>query len=90
MANPVAEATVGAGNYVLRADQLREPEQALGDQFGVLDDVGCVPHHAGHQRRAIRQSHVLPERPLVLVPWVGRLDRVAARWDLQDEVDDVP
>src|SRR5262249_38745202 len=38
--NPTAEAAVGAGDDVLPAHPVSEANDALGDQLGVLDQVG--------------------------------------------------
>ena len=72
------EAAVGAGDDVLAADQLGEPHDALGDQLGMLDDVGGVADDAGDQHRALRQLDVLPHLPLVLVARVGPLEHEGA------------
>ena len=36
------EAAVGAADHVLAADELGQPDDALGDQLGMLDDVRVV------------------------------------------------
>ncbi|WP_406688481.1 hypothetical protein REH65_18625 [Saccharopolyspora sp. ID03-671] len=55
----------------------------------MLDDVGVVRDHARDELLAVRQLHLLPHPPLVLVPRVGLFHRVGTGADLQDQVDDV-
>ena len=73
----LAEAAIGAGDDVLFADQRGVLHQPLGDQLGVLDQVRRVADDARHERLAVRQLDVLPDRPIVLVARVRRLDRDA-------------
>jgi hypothetical protein len=42
-----AEAAVGGRDDVVPADRLGVPGDAVGDEFGVLDDVDGVADHAG-------------------------------------------
>jgi hypothetical protein len=42
------KSAVGAGDHVLAPDQTGKPRDALGDQLGMLDDVGGVADHAGN------------------------------------------
>jgi hypothetical protein len=48
------KAAMGAGNDVVAPDQPRQPHDTLADEFGMLDDVGGVAGHAGHQHLACR------------------------------------
>ena len=72
-----------------RPDELRDAHEALGDEFGMLDDVGVMGDDAGDQHASLGQADVLPQRPLVLVARVGLLDQVVAGGDLEYEIDDV-
>src|SRR6516225_133268 len=47
--DPAAEAAIGAGNYVLTADDRRVAQDAVGDELRVLDKVGSVADDARHQ-----------------------------------------
>ena len=76
-------------HHSLRPDQPREPDEALGDELRVLDDVRVVGDDAGDEHLAVRQLDVLPQPPLVLVARVGLLDQVVAGAHLEDEVDHV-
>ncbi len=84
-----AEAAVSGRDDVLPPDRLGVPGDPVRDDFRVLDDVGGVADHAGQDDLALGQLHVPPHFPLVLVPDVGRLERVGARVDLQHDVNDV-
>src|SRR5712691_3544320 len=55
----------------------------------MLDDVAAVRYDAGHQELLRRKRHALPNVVLVLVPRVGRLERVRPSVHLEDQVDEV-
>jgi hypothetical protein len=44
-----AQAAVGAGDDVFLADDSSERDQAIGDQFRVLDELGGVPDNTRNQ-----------------------------------------
>src|SRR3954467_3134728 len=83
------EAAVRACDHVLAPDEAGQPDDALGDEFGMLDDVGGVTDHAGNQRRILRQLELFPQSPFMLVARIGELDRVSAGAYLQHEVGDI-
>ena len=72
-----------------RPDQPGDAHDALGDQLRMLDHVGGVADHAGHQHAALGQLHLLPHAPFVLVARIGALDQVGAGAHAQHQVDDV-
>src|SRR5262244_820541 len=76
MAHARAETAVRTGDHVLAADQPGVADDSLGDELGMLHEVAGVADHAGDEDLALRQLHVLPHAPLVLVARVGGLDRV--------------
>src|SRR5690606_25211406 len=88
--HPSAEPAVGRGDDVVGADDRGEGLDAVGDELGMLHDVGRVPPDARDHLLACGQLHLAPQLPLVLVPCVGRLERVGAGVHLEHEVDDVP
>ncbi len=71
-----AETAVGCGDDVLASDQVGEADDAVGDQLGMLDDVGGVADDARKEDLAVGQLDVLPDLPFVLVPDIARLERV--------------
>src|SRR2546425_8762461 len=83
------KSTIGAGDHVLAPDDSRVPDDPLGDQRGVLDQVGRVADDAGNEDFAVGRPELLEDVVLVLVPRVGRLEGIGARVDLVDDVDDV-
>src|SRR5207248_11319132 len=87
--NPAAETAVGRGDDPLPADQVREAKDALGDELGVLDDIGSVADHTGQDHLFVRQFDVLPHLPFVLVADISGLERVGVRVDRQHDIDDV-
>ena len=89
MADPAAQPAVRPRDDVLPPDQPGEPDQPLRDELRVLDDVRGVPGHAGHEGLPVRQRRLLPDGPLVLVPRVGGLHRIATGADRQHQVDEV-
>src|SRR5690606_23810918 len=83
------EAAVRARDYVLAPDDVRVAHDAVRDEPRMLDRRRVVGDDARDEYLPLRQLHVLPHAPLVLVAHVRRLDRVGAGIDPQDEVDDV-
>jgi len=79
----LGESAIGAAEHIVAADDLGQPDQALGDQLRVLDNVGGVADDAGDEFATGRQLDVLPDRPFVLVARVGLLDAVMADLHLQ-------
>ena len=61
-----------------RPTTLGEARDAVGDQLGMLDDVGGVAHDAGQDQLVVGQLDVVPHLPLVLVADIGGLERVGA------------
>ena len=49
------KAAIGAGDDVLAADEAREPQDAFGDEFGMLHDVRAVADDARGENLAFRQ-----------------------------------
>src|SRR6516162_4945174 len=46
------EAAIGAAHDVFATDDLGQPDDALGNELRVLDDVGGMADHAGNQNLA--------------------------------------
>src|SRR6202040_2637820 len=81
------EAAIGAGDDVLAPDDLGKPPDALGDRLGMLDEVRAVRDDAGDQQQlAVRQLRLLPHPPLVLVPRVAAMLRLARTHAVQAAV----
>ena len=72
-----------------RPTSVGEAHDAVGDELGVLDDVGGVADDAGQDQLAVGQLGVLPDAPFVLVADVAGLEGVGAGVDLEHDVDDV-
>ena len=51
-----AKPAVGAGNHAVGPHQAREALDALGDELGMLDEIGRVRHHARQDDLAGRQG----------------------------------
>ena len=83
------EAAIGAGDHVLPAHEIGEADDALGDQFGMLDQHRGVGDDARDQHRVFRELRFLPHFPFVLVPRIGSLEGKRAGADLHQNVDDV-
>jgi len=47
-----------------------------------------VRDNAGNKNLAVGQFYILPHLPFVLVPRVGRLERIGLRPNFEDEVND--
>src|ERR1700757_1106837 len=62
-----AETAIGRRNDPLFADKVRKPDDALRDEFGVLDDIGGVADDARQDQFTIGQLDLLPHLPLVFV-----------------------
>src|SRR6266849_4274323 len=65
--DPRPEAAVRPGDHVLASDQTGVPDDPLGDELRVLDEIARVADHAGDQDLAVRKLHVFPHAPFVLV-----------------------
>src|SRR5687768_17821942 len=83
------ESTVGAGDHALTANELRKSHEAIGDELGMFHDVRGVRDHAGDERLALGQPHLLPYLPLMLVADVARFNRQRACTHGEQEIDDV-
>src|ERR1700688_2853826 len=53
------ETAIGAAHDVLAADDFGEPHDPLGDQLGMLDEIGGVADHDRDQHFACRQLYEL-------------------------------
>ena len=78
-----AEAAIGAGNDVLAPHDLGESQDAVGDELGVLDDVGGMADDTGDQDLPVGQLDVLPDSPLMRMTNIAGLDRERAGVNLQ-------
>src|SRR6266849_1671218 len=65
------KATIGAGDDVLPSHDPGEANDALGDQLGVLHQVGGVADHARDQDHTGRWLELLEDVVLVLVPRIS-------------------
>src|SRR5215472_17747933 len=83
------EAAIGAAHDVFAASDLRQADDALGNEFRVLDDIGGVADHAGDQNLSGLKLHGLPYAPLVSVAGIGGLERIMAGANLQQQSDNV-
>ena len=81
----LCEAAIRAAHDVLAPDDFRQPHNSLGDEFGMLDDVGGVTDHAWDQHFAGRQFCGFPNPPFVGVAGIGGLERVMADAHLQEQ-----
>src|SRR5205809_1950336 len=75
------EAAVGARDDVVASHDPSEPDDALGDELGVLHEVGGVADDAGDQDHSRRRLELFEHVVLVLVARVGRLERERPRLD---------
>src|SRR2546429_4866399 len=66
------ESAVGARDDVVASHDPSEPDDALGDQLGVLHQVGGVADDAGDQDHLGWRLELLEDVVLVLVAGVGR------------------
>src|SRR5947208_12909017 len=89
MADPRADAAVSAGLDVLTSHQPGVPHQALRYEPWMLHQVGGVANHTRHEDLPLREFHVFPDAPLMLVAHVRSLDGVRLGPDLEDNVGDV-
>ena len=75
------KATIVGGDHSLAAEHTGETRDALRDELGMFDEGHAVGHDAGHQEHIVRQLHVFPNLPLVLVARVGGFYRKRTRVD---------
>src|SRR5271165_1715415 len=86
--NPATEAAIRTGNDVLAPRDAGEIEDAVGDDLGMLDNVGGVADDTWDQDFAFGQLDIPPDLPLVLVTDIAGLDRERPGPHLQQNVDD--
>jgi hypothetical protein len=84
-----AETAIGGGDDPLPADEVGEANNPLGDEFGVLDDVGGVADDPWQDQLVVGQFDILPDFPLVLVAHIAGLERIGTGVDGQHDIDDV-
>src|SRR4029453_3177748 len=72
------KAAIGPAHDVLASDDVGEPHDALGHEFGMLDDIGRVADDARDQHLAWRQLDRSPDHPFVLVARIGGLELIGA------------
>ena len=84
-----AQAAVGAGDHVLAADDFSERDNAIGDQFRMLDEIGGVADKAGDEEFSGGEFHVAPDFEFMLVADVAGFDQVRLGVDTEHDVDDV-
>ena len=48
-----AEPAIGAGQDILAPDEAGVAHEALGDEIGVLDEIGAMADDAGNEGRAL-------------------------------------
>src|SRR5262245_5325743 len=68
------EAAIAAGDHALAADDVGKAADALRDELGMLDVVGRGVEHARYQDLVVGQLDMLPHRPFMRVPRIGRFD----------------
>ncbi len=89
MADPRADAAIGTGDDIFLADDLGVTHQAIGDRPWMFDEIAVVADDAGHEHLAIRQLHLFPDAPLMIVAGIGRLDGIGARFNFENQIGDV-
>src|ERR1700722_11447758 len=75
MPHKCRETAVGAGDHALAADDIGELADALSDEFRMLDVVRAGVYHAGDQNLVVRNTGIAPDRPLMRMPRICRLER---------------
>src|SRR5262245_50715431 len=87
--DPSAQTAISPSDNILATDNIGEGQDAVRYQLGVLDDIGCVAHHAGNENLARRQLDVPPDFVFVFVAHVAGFDQVRLRVNTEHNVDDV-
>src|SRR5438309_383109 len=70
------EPAIRSGEHILASKKPCIAQDALGHQFGVLDDIGRVADDTWDKRLARRKLHVLPHLPLVRMARIGTFDDI--------------
>ena len=78
-----AETAIRAGDDIFASHHLGEGQDAVGDELGVLDDIGGVADDTGDLDLAVGQFDVLPDPPLMCVTNIAGFDRERADAHLQ-------
>src|SRR5436190_16752041 len=72
--DPTAETAIGRGDDALAADDVGEAQDPVGNQLGVLDDVGGVADDSRQEDLVVGQLDALPDPPLMLVADIAGLE----------------
>src|ERR1700704_972889 len=83
------EAAVRTGDDVFPSDGFGVPHDAISDDLRMLHGHDVMGDDAGDQDLSVRQLHLLPYPPLVLMTRIGRLERISTGADLEYELDDL-
>src|SRR5687767_12913920 len=83
------EAAVRTSNHVLAANELGQPDDPLRNEFRMLDHVGSVTDYAGNEQPALRQFHILPKLPLMLVTRIRAFEDIRSDLNAQDKIDNI-
>src|ERR1700729_199113 len=89
MPNKRRETAVSAGDHALAADNIGELADALSDEFRMLDVVRAGVDHAGDQNLVVRNPGIAPDRPLMRMPRICRLERNRLRLAPQNDWQDL-
>src|SRR5277367_1999765 len=84
-----AEPAIGAGDDILAANDVGVAHDPVGDDLGMLHDVGSVADDAWDEQLAVRKLHVFPNAPFMFMANIARLHRIGGGVDAEYEVDDV-
>src|ERR1700680_1296752 len=85
----LGKAAIRTSDNVFAARHAGESHDAFRDEFRMFNTVVAVADAPGNQHLAIRQLHIFPHPPFMLVTWTARFDQISSRADFQNEVDDL-
>src|SRR3954468_2894279 len=88
MARP-AEPAISRGDDPLAPDKIGETLDAVGNEFGMLDDICSVTDHTRQDQLVVREFDVAPYPPFVLMPDIAGLERIGAGINGQHNLDNL-
>src|SRR5215471_9189809 len=83
------EPAIGARYQVLAPHYACPSLDSLGDQLGMLDEVGDRVDDTRYQHLVRRELAPLEHPPFMLVAWIARFEHNSRRARLEHDVDDV-
>src|SRR5436190_10581841 len=85
--NSQAHSTICTADDILATDEACVLNDPIRNQLGMLDDIAGMADNTRNQNFSVRQLHVLPGFPLMLMPRVCCFDRIGSCFHFEHQID---